>query len=188
MPAWVNAYKPNIYLYGDAGTELDVVFGQEELLTRVIPEYKDCWHVVIGEGGTLTVDGKSGYPYLFYESRARAEDMQTEEGFQIEAGDREAQLRSMLESYQFNETEIRDFLEYWTVKLDAGRDYIAYPQTTEIVDHAMPLTLCGRNVDSYTRIWFYFLEADGEMPKSPEIQPVVHEGTALVEWGGVLAE
>lgn len=113
---------------------------------------------------------------------------QTEEGFTVYAGDRESQFRSILEAYGLNEREIRDFIEFWDQKLDEDTDYRMYPQTTELVDAAMPIAVEGLEPDEYFRIWFCFQPVDGSEPEPhmPEIRPASHEGTALIEWGGMI--
>mgnify|MGYP001095590432 CR=1 FL=1 len=184
----INCYKPNIYLYGEAGTRCTLTFMESRLLTKTLPAYMDSWKVELAADGTLTVDWEEGYPYLFYESRTIPGMFQTGEGFTVYAGDREAQFRSILEAYGLNEREIRDFTEFWDVMLDGDRDYRMYPQMTELVDAAMPIEVEGLEPDHYFRIWFCFQPVDGSAPEPdvPEIRPASHEGTALIEWGGMV--
>lgn len=184
----INCYKPNIYLFGEEGTQCVLTFTESELLTKTLPSYTDSWKVELAANGTLTVDGEKGYPYLFYESRTIPGMFQTAEGFTVYAGDREAQFRGILEAYGLNEREIRDFIEFWDDMLDGDTDYRMYPQTTELVDAAMPIAVEGLEPDHYFRIWFCFQPVDGSAPEPdmPEIRPASHEGTALIEWGGMI--
>lgn len=101
---------------------------------------------------------------------------------------RVVQLEEILLSYGLNGQEIRDFTEFWDEMLDQGKAYLMYPQTTETVDRAMPLEISGIEIEHYFRLWFCFQEAeeDSTAPPRPEIVPAVHQGTALVEWGGML--
>lgn len=181
-----NCYKPNIYLYGEPGTQLTVSFDEPELLTKVLPDYDDAWDVTLEADGSLTVDGAGGYGYLFYESLTLSALMQQEEGFCIQADRRAEQFEAILQAYGFNETEIRDFIEFWVQKLEPGVDYVMYPQLTDTVDGAMPITVTGAAVDSYYRIWFYFEKADGADAAEPDIVPVQHKGLTLIEWGGIV--
>lgn len=182
-----NCYKPNIYLYGEPGTELTVTFEEPELLTKTLPDYDGSWQVVLGENSCLTVDGADGYEYLFYESLTLAALMQQEEGFVIKADTRTEQFEQILSAYGFNEKEICDFVDFWTEKLSPGRGYVMYPQLTETVDTAMPITVEGAEPDSYYRIWFYFAEYNGQNTEEPIIHPVCHDGLTLIEWGGIIA-
>lgn len=87
-----------------------------------------------------------------YESLTLAALMQQEEGFVIKADTRTEQFEQILSSYGFNEKEICDFVDFWTEKLSPGRGYVMYPQLTETVDTAMPITVEGAEPDSYYRI------------------------------------
>nr|WP_302020763.1 hypothetical protein [uncultured Acetatifactor sp.] len=184
----INCYKPNIYLYGAAGTQCTLTFSESELLTKTLPTYTDSWKIELEADGTLTVDGEEGYPYLFYESRTIPGMFQTVEGFTVHAGERSDQFRGILESYGLNGQEIRDFVEFWDDMLDKDTDYRMYPQTTELVDAAMPLVIEGTLPDHYFRIWFCFRPVDSHTPEPsiPEIRPASHEGTSLIEWGGMI--
>lgn len=184
----VNCYKPNIYLYGEAGTTMELIFSAPMLLTETIPDYSAGWTVEIGEDENLVVDGKAGYSYLFYESVTIPGIFQTREGFFVGAWDRRERFEEILRAYGLNRREIEDFVEFWDEFLQEGTDYLMYPQTTETVDGAMPLEVRGAQPDNYFRLWFCFREAEGSfpMPAEPEIVPAGHEGTALVEWGGMI--
>lgn len=185
----INCYKPNIYVYGEPGTRFEFSFVEPVLLTKTLPEYADCWEVEIAEEGSLTVDGQAGYPFLFYESRTIPGIFQTEEGFLVKTEDRAAQFAEILEAYGLNEQEIRDFIDFWDEMLDADAEYAMYPQTTELVDNAMPIEISGAKVDNYFRLWFCFQRADGETGENltqPEVLRASHDGTAVVEWGGMI--
>ena len=187
LPIDITVYKPNIYLYGDAGTELNVTFTEEELLIKVLPEYQDTWNCVIEEDGSLTVNGQKGLPYLFYECKTFPALMQTETGFVITPEGRAAQLEELMISYGFNEQETQDFVEYWDEHLDPETTYYVFPQETETVDKAMPIEADQERLESYYRIWFYFLEeGTTEKPSPCTIHPVRHDGLSLIEWGVIL--
>lgn len=122
-----------------------------------------------------------------YESLTLAALMQQEEGLVIKADTRTEQFEQILSAYGFNEKEICDFVDFWTEKLSPGRSYVMYPQLTETVDTAMPITVEGAEPDSYYRIWFYFAEYNGQNTEEPIIHPVCHDGLTLIEWGGIIA-
>ncbi|MBQ5439207.1 MAG: hypothetical protein IIT49_00300, partial [Clostridia bacterium] len=88
----------------------------------------------------------------------------------------------ILTKYGLNEKEIEDFCEFWCEKLDKDKSYAMYPQNTETIDKAMPMTTQPQ-FDSKLRLWFAFVEND--IPKA-EHSPERFErtGNTLVEWGG----
>ena len=187
MPNNVEAKKPNIYLYPTEETEVSVRFAYPNLVTKSEPEYGNGWTVTAHPDGMLcTADGeKQGY--LFYESNTMASFFQTEEGFVVMADEREETYRLVLESYGFNEQEIQDFIEYWSVYLEEGEDYVMYPILTDVVDEAMPVDF-SVEPDSIYRIWFGFARYDGGEITEPEIEPIIRSGFTVVEWGGAVLD
>ncbi len=185
MPNNVAAKKPNIYLYPTEETEVSVCFAYPNLVTKSEPEYGNGWTVTAQPDGMLcTADGeKQGY--LFYESNTLASFFQTDEGFIVMADERGETYRRVLESYGFNEQEILDFIEYWSVYLEAGADYVMYPVLTDVVDEAMPVSF-SVEPDSIYRIWFGFARYDGGAITEPEIDPIIRNGFTVVEWGGAV--
>ncbi len=186
-PANVNCYKPNIYIYSDKQREVTVEFELPQLLTTTIPDYSGSWQVETGEEGVLYDGAGNSYGFLFYESVTRPELFQTREGFFIPAGDREAAYRQILGAYGFNETEISDFVEFWTQKLPEGVDYFMYPQLTDTVDEAMPVTITPAP-EAMERIWFVFETADGRNLPAPQVVPIQRADYTVVEWGGIILD
>lgn len=189
MGSDINCYKPNIYIYGEEGTAFAFSFAEPSLLTKTLPAYDGAWDVEIGADGRLTVDGKQGYDFLFYESRTIPGIFQTQTGFLVKAEDRAGRFEEILRAYGLNDQEIHDFIEFWDEMLDKDKDYLMYPQDTELVDGAMPVVIDGVQMDHYFRLWFCFREAGNTSaaePALPEIVPAGHERTALVEWGGMI--
>lgn len=189
MGSGINCYKPNIYLYGREGSSFTLSFAEPEILVKTLPAYSDRWEVTLREGGMLAVDGREGYPYLFYESTTIPGIFQTQEGFLVKAENRAARFEEILKEYGLNSRETADFIEFWDEMLDRDADYVMYPQTTALVDRAMPLEIQGDSIDNYFRLWFGFWKVEGEkMPEfsSPKITAASHDRNALVEWGGMI--
>ncbi|MBP0970128.1 MAG: hypothetical protein J5744_08290 [Oscillospiraceae bacterium] len=184
----VGALKPNIYLYSDEETEAKVTFGVPQWLRVSDPLYEDSWQARVMGDGSLVMENGLEYGYLFYESETQPFYFQKETGWRICAESRQEQFRSILEAYGFNEKETEDFLEFWVTRLDSGEDYVMYPQKTEIVDLAMPLTV-EPTCDSVFRLWFTFEKAsDTADIREPEIISIERNGFTLVEWGGVILD
>lgn len=182
----VGAYKPNIYLYPEESMTISVVFEMPGLLEQVIPDYPGSWEIIAHEDGSLSALDGNTYDYLFYESMTWPMFYQVEKGWLISSDTRLNQMQDILTSYGFNHTEIKDFTDYWTLKLDQDCDYMMYPQLTETVDLAMPMTILPEP-DTLVRIWFVF-EKEGQEKALPTVQPFERNGYTVVEWGGVILE
>lgn len=188
LPSYMNVYKPNIYLYSKEPQDVEVSFEKPQLLTETIPKYQDSWKVRIDANSNVTDASGSQYGYLFYECMADLSLFQKEEGYYIEAKDREEQFRTILTELNFNKQEIDDFVEFWDEKLEEGVDYIMYPQNTKIVDQAMPMTIQA-TPESTERIWFVFSKDVSRNVKEPEGYALKRGGKDckyyVVEWGGL---
>ena len=186
-PNGIGAYKPNIYIYTEDGTTIyvTVTFLDPDLLTTTIPDYSGIWQVEANHDGVLTDAEGTEYGYLFYESETLTHYFQTEKGWLIKADSREEQYREILSAYGFSEREIDDFIEYWVTKLDAGKDYMMYPQDTKIVDRAMPVVI-DPTPEEVVRIWFAFDEETKDSYTVPQITAIERDGYTVLEWGGVI--
>ena len=180
----IGAYKPNIYLYPEDEMDVSVAFDIPGLLETVIPAYHDRWLVTAQPDGTLIAEDGEAYTFLFYESVTWPWLYQTEAGWFVEDETRAEQMEAIMLSYGFTEQETADFVEYWTLKLDAGSDYAMYPQLTEIVDMAMPMVV-EPAPDNLFRLWFAF-EKNGVVDTLAIPEQIVRDGFAAVEWGGVI--
>ncbi|MCR4625322.1 MAG: hypothetical protein K5795_05045 [Lachnospiraceae bacterium] len=183
----VGALKPNIYLYPEEQTDVIVSFDHPELLTTVIPDYSGNWSVTAEPDGTLHSEDGQDYSYLFYESETQPFFFGNSEGWLIEADERAERYTEILKEYGFNDKEIADFVEFWVEKLPEGLDYMMYPNVTEVIDKAMPVTF-STEPDSIFRIWFTFEPYDGQIVPEPEIDEIARDGFTVVEWGGVILD
>lgn len=177
----INVYKPNIYLYAEQETAFTVEFARPQLLTVTDPIYQGMWsgHTVLD--GSIIAAG-APYGFLFYESLTYPAYYQRQEGFTITCENREEQFAGILQAYGLNEQEIADFIEFWRDKLEADRTYAMYPQMTEVIDRAMPVTITPAP-DSVFRIWFAFVPE--ETPeKAAQAEKFARDGFTVVEWGG----
>ena len=184
----VPVYKPNIYFYAEEKMESDVVFLQENLLTETIPVYQNGWHInVLGDG--KIVWEQQEFDFLFYESLTDKTLNQYKDGWYISYEKREEALNAVLELYQFNEQETKDFMEFWLNKLEENQNYMMYPQETECVDCQMPMNISPAP-DNIRRIWFGFEEVTEakENVAEPEVHEIERDGFTVVEWGGFLLD
>jgi hypothetical protein len=176
--------KPNIYLYSDRDLTAWVRLFPEEAITVSDPPYKPGigWKAEI-RNGSLNGAGD----FLFYEGNGHVSGWQKEEGYVIRGAYREQDMASMLGEYGFNEKETDEFIEYWACHLAGDRDYVLYPQETDAVNRAMPLSVIPEP-DAVNRIWFYaapFVSAPNPVT-NPE--KIVREGFYVVEWGVIIRD
>ena len=72
--------------------------------------------------------------------------------------------------------------EFRCEKLMPCHEYAMYPQLTETVDVAMPVTVAP-DPDSMLRIWFAFVQDEAPAVQT-EPEPFIRKGLSAVEWGG----
>lgn len=132
-------------------------------------------------------DNENTYGYLFYESKTQTYFFQKETAWLIQADTRKEQYEKILGEYSFNEQEIADFVEFWVEKLPKDRDYLMYPQGTDIVNRAMPVTI-NPEPDSIERLWFAFETYHGQNYEEAQAEQIVRDKYAVVEWGGVILD
>ncbi len=184
-PNDVSCYKPNIYIYSEEEQDVKITFKYPELLTKVIPNYKNEWKVKAYPNGNLIDESNKKHNYLFYESLTNKSFFETNEGFFIDKDARKENFESILSNYGLNEKEIADFNEFWCNKLDKHKNYIMYPQLTERVDYAMPIKIEPKPSTVY-RIWFVFEEYREQDIITPNINPIERKGFTVIEWGGMI--
>ena len=186
LPVLQTAIKPNIYLYPIEEADVEVRFKNPELLTTVIPEYKDSWQATAQPDGSLTVDGEE-YGFLFYESDTSVQYMQRNEGWIIKPETRERQLNEIAAQYAFNKRETEDFVTFWCARLESDTAYLMYPQHTETIDALMPVDISPAPESIY-RVWFLFDPITGDIvsPPEPKPNPIERAGFTVTEWGGIV--
>jgi hypothetical protein len=176
--------KPNIYLYSDRDLTARVRLFPETAITASDPLYRPGigWKAEI-RNGSLNGAGD----FLFYEALGTEVGWQKQEGYIIRDAYREQDMASMLGEYGFNEKETDEFIEYWACHLSGDRDYVLYPQETDAVNKAMPLSITPKP-DAVSRIWFYAepLVSAPEPVTDPE--KIVREGFYVVEWGVIIRD
>ena len=187
LPALRTAIKPNIYLYPEEEQDISVIFDSPELLLTVIPDYNSGWYATVSPDGKMIVDGEE-YGYLFYESMTGDYMMQKDEGFIVPIQNREEFFKYISNYYGFNEQETNDFVTFWCERLDSDKEYIMYPQHTDIIDVLMAVKI-NPMPKSIFRIWFLFYENDNITEiRKPKRVIASRDGYTMVEWGGIVAE
>jgi hypothetical protein len=204
--------KPNVYLYPEAETDVNVwlAFVAGGRMTASEPEYIEGWDVTATPEGKITayepvwfLDPEAGepwpiptrgepageYDFLFYEGEV-ASPGQLDRGWVVAQGDAERFFREKLAAYGFNERERGDFLEYWVPRLVYYPLYAVYPQVDEDYDGLVSMSVFPEP-DSVLRVVFtvrgLWEGAELALPE-PTVAPFERGGFTVVEWGVILKE
>ncbi len=178
------ALKPNIYLYPEETTELDVRidFPVGGSVTTSWPAYGDGWHVTAEPSGII--DGQ--YRYLFYES-SQPDYGQYESGWVVAREELETFFRDNLALTGFQGQEIEDFVDYWVPRLSEYPYYAIYPQYNEQIEEAVRLKVSVRP-DSLIRLVYAVrgMENGTLTLLAPIIPSFTRSGLVVAEWGVIL--
>jgi hypothetical protein len=169
---------PNLYLYPEATTQIDVTLGfpQGGHVTESDPPYNDGWSVEVDPDGLI--DHQHGY--LFYETTV-PQQASTDTGWLLDGANLETELRSLLSRLGFAGPEIDDFIDFWLPRLRGSAWYAVYPQ-----DPAALVTLDISPAPTRLRrvlLLIRPLEAPLSMTAPPEPAPFPRDGYVALEWG-----
>lgn len=173
--------KPNIYLYPEERTRLDVSlsFPHGGQVVKSEPSYPEEWKNI-----RVTPDGRidNEYSYLFYEAML-PDHWQYSEGRVVRREHLPLFFTADMGKYGFELHEINDFLEYWIPRLKNAPYYAIYPQHTAMVNQAVKLRLSERP-DNILRLFYIIDEVQGHFELiEPDIPHFKREGFTVAEWG-----
>uniref|UniRef100_UPI00321785BD PKD domain-containing protein n=1 Tax=uncultured Draconibacterium sp. TaxID=1573823 RepID=UPI00321785BD len=176
----IMVYKPNIYIYPENNINLCVTisFPMGGEIVESIPAYAEQWCVNIDTTGKID----NQYDYLFYESK-QPNTFQYKKGWCVARKDINSFFKTNMKQYNFSDTEINDFIEYWMPLLDENNYYMVYPQTNKIIDEIIKLNF-SIQPDNVSRLFYGVLGVDEytEIEK-PVINPFNRNGFHIIEWG-----
>jgi hypothetical protein len=180
----IYVWKPNIYLYPEAETEVTVrLIAEDGEIIRTEPEYGDGFRVRVTPDGRI--EGK--YDYLFYEA-VIGDINDLEFGWCVSSKGIMEFFEGVLREYGFNWREITDFIDYWSGKLPDAPYYRIYPLEKRDIDGKVSLYI-EPEPGTLFRVWFYIIPSDKWMDlREPTIIPLKREGFTVVEWGVILRE
>jgi len=176
------AYKPVIYLYPEAETEVSVKLLLDGKLTCTYPAYNAGWKVTAAPDGTLTDAEGQTYNYLYWEGETNAQwDMA--EGFCIKGEDTAAFLEEALEKLGLNRKEANEFIVYWLPLMEQNPYNIISFQTDIYTDTAE--LQIDPAPDTLIRVFMTWKAADSfiELPDQ-ELTAPERSGFTVIEWGG----
>lgn len=178
-------YKPVIYLYPEAETDVSVKLDYNGKLTVTDPYYGDGWSVTASPDGTLTTADGSVYPYLFWEGE-RDFEYDLTEGFCVKGEDTAAFLSEKLSYLGLSDSEKAEFCEFWLPHMEKNEYNIITFRGEDYTDNAVldidPLP------DTVIRVFMTYAPSDEyveiasqELSQAPE-----RSGFTVVEWGGAV--
>ncbi|MFA6429872.1 MAG: hypothetical protein WCV84_05250 [Patescibacteria group bacterium] len=179
--------KPVIYLYPEKTTDVSVKLPSFVRVTVSEPTYPSRgWNVVAQPNGQLTMpDGKT-YGSLFWEG-VGVNFKTPAEGFIVKDGEADAFLTKTLAKYGFNETESREFREFW-VPLMTGAPYYRVHFLTDTWTAAAPLSVTPAP-DTQIRLFMDWQKIEKPVAiTEPTTTTPERKGFTLVEWGGTLVK
>jgi len=186
------ADKPNLYLYPESDTPMQVSLGldwRQSVVASDPPYPASGWKGIAHPDGTWTEDGYlEPSPFLFYEVSLagwQAQELQRDSGWCIPFGGLAAvhAMADILADYGFNARERDDFVDAWVHDLPLADSYAVYPQLA--VDPYAQLHIFPRV--AVDRLWLVVDDGAGCAPRlEPEVIPFERSGVHGVEWGVVL--
>ena len=179
------SYKPIIYLYPTATTDISVKLLNAEKITHSYPNYNKGWNVTAQPNGDL-VDKSTGKKLyaLYYENNNTVNFKIEKDGFVIKGSDTAKFLEEKLATLGLNERETEEFIIYWLPQLENNKyNYIRFATTDEINEN-MPLEISPRP-DTIIRILMTFKELDSPIDVQEQVLSTPDRtGFTVVEWGG----
>ena len=175
-------YKPVIYLYPEAETEVSVALQTDGRLTCAYPAYDGGWRVTAAPDGTLTDARGQTYNYLYWEGETFA-DWDFSQGFCIRGGDVAAFLETALARLGLTRREANEFIVYWLPQMEQNPYNMIAFQTDAYTDAAR-LTVTPEP-DTLIRVFMAWKPADSPVDLPPQtLSAPARRGFTVVEWGG----
>jgi hypothetical protein len=183
----VECGKPVIYLYPTKETNVHVEVKPLGGFTVTEPAYgTNGWDVRATPSGKLTnLADQKAYPYLFWEGIGYNYAKPTQ-GFVLKRENVQTEMKKILGRLGLNETEQKDFLEFWAPKLETKPFvFVTFIDQKEF-DKIAPLTVSPKP-DSVIRVFMDYTPLEKEVTVAPlNIKTPERKGFTVVEWGGAL--
>lgn len=175
-------YKPVIYLYPEAETEVSVKLTLDGSLTCTYPAYHNGWQVLAKPDGTLRDQNGQTYNYLYWEGKTSAHwDMS--KGFCVKGEETALFLETALEKLGLNRREANEFIVYWLPLMENNPYNIIAFQTDAYTDAAkLAVTPAPDTLIRVFMVW-QPSETAVQLP-SQELTAPTRTGFTVVEWGG----
>jgi len=178
--------KPVIYLYPEKTTNVSVKLPRFIDVTVSDPTYPEAgWKVTAQPNGSLLshADGKT-YSSLYWEGTGVSYET-PRTGFVVKGTEIESFLTRTLPKYGLNETEARDFKEFW-VPIMQKQNLMRVSFLTDSWSKAAPLNVSPAPRTNIRIFMDWMPLASSINIAAPRIVTPERDGFTLVEWGGTL--
>jgi hypothetical protein len=190
---WGIHCKPAVYLYPERKQLVNVKVYPKGELILTDPPYDAVrgWNVEAFPDGSLyeirETKYEKRYPYLYYESKIRDEEIKKPtEGWVVKYDQLENLYSRVLPKLGLNKKEQADFTDYWLKNLPESPYYFVGLIEKSQRDYLEALDVTPQP-DTSIRFSLYFEALD--QPKAviePKIETPVRNGFTLVDWGGMV--
>ncbi len=177
--------KPVVYLYPESTQSVNVKVGADVKISDPFYDNKTGWLDVLAQpSGKLFYQGKE-YGSLFWEGPGWGKYPGITTGLIVPTTDAISTIHTQLQAMGINETEIKDFVEYWQDKLP-NKPYtrLTWLQTSEL-NQLAPLYI-SPEPDTLIRVFLDYsgLDEPYSLP-AQNLQYTKRNGFTVVEWGGL---
>ena len=175
-------YKPVIYLYPEAETDVSVSLSLNGQLTCTYPAYRNGWQVTAAPDGTLTDAGGQTYNYLYWEGIVDAQ-WDFSQGFCVKGADTAAFLEESLAQLGLTRKEANEFIVYWLPLMEQNPYNLISFQKEAYTDGAK--LQVSPAPDTTIRVFMAWQASENYVNLEPqELTAPERRGFTVVEWGG----
>lgn len=185
-------FKPIIYVYGQAGQDVNVQLGYPDALTVSYPIYlaEYGWNVRVQSDGSLydASIGRSLYA-LYWEGQTGVKTMR-DTGFVVHRDQLIPFLEKTLDQLGLSEREAEEFIVYWLPQLQESEYSYIYFETADNIEANMPL-LVNPAPNHVIRVWMTWTPLDHaiDIPMQElnvvDRKQIENSDLYVVEWGGL---
>ena len=159
------AGKPNVYIYGKAGTKFNLTFkfSKKSILLSTVPSYEKKWSGVITGDGIL--HDNAFYRYFYYDYGLDINELQWTSGSCVSEKKLMEYLNTKLLESGFHQREIHDFNEFWSYKIPEAKSYCVYPQGKKELDKVAKI---NTNPEADINRLTFFIVPQNKIPKASD--------------------
>lgn len=178
-----DVFKPLIYLYPSAESEVSVKLGNSHKISHSYPKYEGEWVVRAKPNGDLAYNNRPYYG-LYWEGKS-APKFEFDEGFVVKGSDTITFLEEKLAIFGLNEREANEFIIYWLPKLENNPYNFIKFASLDVQNEYMPLEI-NPKPDTLIRIMMAYKKLDNPIEVREQVlaPTPVRNGFTVVEWGG----